>query len=145
MHRRPPDPARRADPSRAGACGARVMAQLTDDCFAFSGPLLPVDEVERIIRERVTPVAEIETIPLHAASGRVIAGDVGALIDRPPSDNPAGDGYAGRPADPAANAEPRLAVVERVPAGRAAARALAPGAAVRIFPGAPMPVGADTV
>ena len=29
------------------------MAQLTDDCFAFSGPLLPVDEVERIIRERV--------------------------------------------------------------------------------------------
>ena len=49
------------------------MAQLTDDCFAFSGPLLPVDEVERIIRERVTPVAEIETVPLHAASGRVIA------------------------------------------------------------------------
>ena len=29
------------------------MAQLTDDCFAFSGPLLPVDEVERIIAERV--------------------------------------------------------------------------------------------
>ena len=37
------------------------MAQLTDDCFAFSGPLLPVEEVERIIRERVTPVAETET------------------------------------------------------------------------------------
>ena len=48
------------------------MAQLTDDCFAFSGPLLPVEEVERIIRERVTPVAEIETVALHAASGRVM-------------------------------------------------------------------------
>ena len=35
------------------------MAQLTDDCFAFSGPLLPIDEVERILRERVMPVPEI--------------------------------------------------------------------------------------
>ena len=40
------------------------MAQLTDDCFAFSGPLMPVAEVERIIAERVSPVAEIETVPL---------------------------------------------------------------------------------
>ena len=30
------------------------MAQLTDDCFAFSGPLLPVDELEKIIAERIT-------------------------------------------------------------------------------------------
>src|SRR5262249_30631911 len=96
MHRRPPDPARRADPSRAGACGARVMAQLTDDCFAFSGPLLPVEEVERIIRERVTPVAEIETVPLHAASGRVIAREVVAPLARPPFGNSAVDGYAVR-------------------------------------------------
>ena len=32
------------------------MAQLTDDCFAFSGPLLPVADMERLIAERVTPV-----------------------------------------------------------------------------------------
>src|SRR5262245_4392458 len=113
MHRRPPDPARRADPSRTGACGGRVMAQLTDDCFAFSGPLLPVDEVERIIRERVTPVAEVETVPLHAASGRVVARDVIAPIDLPPFDNSAVDGYAVRHADLDANAETRLDVVER--------------------------------
>src|SRR5258707_1191695 len=90
------------------------MAQLTDDCFAFSGPLLPVEEVERIIRERVTPVAEIETVPLHAASGRVIAREVVAPIDLPPFDNSAVDGYAVRHADLDANAETRLAVVERV-------------------------------
>ena len=42
------------------------MAQLTDDCFAFSGPLMPVAEVERIIAERVSPVAEIE---IRAARG----------------------------------------------------------------------------
>ena len=37
------------------------MAQLTDDCFAFGGPLLAIDDVERLINERVTPVAETET------------------------------------------------------------------------------------
>ena len=36
------------------------MAQLTDDCFAFSGPLLPVADMERLIAERVTPVTETE-------------------------------------------------------------------------------------
>ena len=125
--------------------GSRVMAQLTDDCFAFSGPLLPVDEVERIIRERVTPVAEIETVALNAARGRVLAGDVVAPIDLPPFDNSAVDGYAVRHADLDAKADTRLTVVERVTAGRAATQLLAAGAAVRIFTGAPMPAGADTV
>jgi molybdopterin molybdotransferase len=121
------------------------MAQLTDDCFAFSGPLLPVDEVERIIRQRVTPVAEAETVPLHAADGRVVARDVLAPIDLPPFDNSAVDGYAVRHADLHAKDETRLTVVERVTAGHAAAHALGSGAAVRIFTGAPMPAGADTV
>ena len=121
------------------------MAQLTDDCFAFSGPLLPVDEVERIIRQRVTPVAEVETVPLQAADGRVLAHDVLASMDLPPFDNSAVDGYAVRHADLHAKNETRLTVVERVTAGRAAVHALGPGAAVRIFTGAPMPAGADTV
>ena len=93
------------------------MAQLTDDCFAFSGPLLPVDEVERIIRERVTPVAETETVALSVASGRVLASDVVAPIDLPPFDNSAVDGYAVRHADLDAKAETRLPVVERITAG----------------------------
>jgi molybdopterin molybdotransferase len=121
------------------------MAQLTDDCFAFDGPLLPVDEAERIIRERVGPVSEIETVALNAAGGRVIAADVAAPIDLPPFDNSAVDGYAVRHADLDAIGETRLAVVERVMAGRAAVHELAAGAAVRIFTGAPMPSGADTV
>ena len=144
-HRRHPDPACRAARRHPGAYRARVMAQLTDDCFAFSGPLLPVEEVERIIRERVTPVAETETVALNAARGRVIARDIIAPIDLPPFDNSAVDGYAVRHADLDAEAETRLAVVERVTAGRAAAHALAARAAIRIFTGAPMPAGADTV
>ena len=47
------------------------MAQLTDDCFAFAGPLMPIAEMERLIATRVQPVAEVETVPLRAALGRV--------------------------------------------------------------------------
>jgi len=121
------------------------MAQLSDDCFAFSGPPLSVEEAERIIRARVAPVAEAETVPLQVAHGRVIARDVLAPIDLPPFDNSAVDGYAVRHADLDAKAETCLAVIERVTAGRVAARPLPAGAAVRIFTGAPMPAGADTV
>jgi molybdopterin molybdotransferase len=121
------------------------MAQLTDDCFAFSGPLLPVAEVERLIVERIAPVAEVETATLAAAGGRVVAHDVLAPIALPPFDNSAVDGYAVRHADLAAGGETRLAVVDRVTAGYAAVRPLAARAAARIFTGAPMPSGADTV
>ena len=61
---------------RGGAGAERLMAQLTDDCFAFGGPLLAIDDVERLIRERVTPVAETETAALKDARGRVLAADV---------------------------------------------------------------------
>ena len=47
------------------------MAQLSDDCFAFSGPLLPVEEMERLIQDRVRPVSGSETVGLRDASGRV--------------------------------------------------------------------------
>jgi molybdopterin molybdotransferase len=121
------------------------MAQLTDDCFAFSGPLLPIDEVERILTERVMPVAEIEMVPLGEAHGRVMARDVVAPISLPPFDNSAVDGYAVRAADLAREGETRLTIAGRVTAGRAAKESLAPGTAIRIFTGAPMPAGADTV
>jgi molybdopterin molybdotransferase len=121
------------------------MAQLTDDCFAFGGDLLPVDELERIIRERVTPVAETENVPLRQARGRVLAQDVVAPMSLPPFDNSAVDGFAVRHADLKRDEDTRLKVVERLTAGASPARALATGEAVRIFTGAPMPEGADTV
>jgi molybdopterin molybdotransferase len=68
------------------------MAQLTDDCFAFSGPLMPLEEMERLIAERITPVKETETVPLGAARGRVLAADLVAPVSLPPFDNSAVDG-----------------------------------------------------
>ena len=121
------------------------MAQLTDDCFAFAGPLLAVDDLERIIGERVQPVVEIETVALSEALGRVTARDIVAPIDLPPFDNSAVDGYAVRHADLAANAETQLRIAERLTAGHAAAQPLGRQEAIRIFTGAPMPREADTV
>jgi molybdopterin molybdotransferase len=121
------------------------MAQLTDDCFAFSGPLLPIADMERLIAERVTPVTETETVPLIAARGRVLAGDVSSPLDLPPFDNSAVDGYAVRHADLNDGAETRLAVTGRLTAGSASSRPVGAREAVRIFTGAPMPEGADTV
>ena len=43
------------------------MAQLSDDCFAFSGPLLRLDDMEELIGERVAPVAGSERVALSAA------------------------------------------------------------------------------
>ena len=121
------------------------MAQLTDDCFAFSGPLLPVIEMERMIAERVQPVTGTERVSLAAARGRVLAGNVIAPIDLPPFDNSAVDGYAVRHRDLASKDETRLVIGERLTAGHAAAKPIGAGEAVRIFTGAPMPDGADTV
>ena len=121
------------------------MAQLTDDCFAFSGPLLRLDDMERLIRERILPVAENEHVPLHGARGRVVAQDVKAPVDLPPFDNSAVDGYAVQHADLEADKETKLAVSGRLTAGARANLAIKPGTAIRIFTGAAMPKGADTV
>ena len=121
------------------------MAQLTDDCFAFSGPLLPLSEMERLIGERVAPVSETERVPLRGARGRVAAADVKAPLNLPPFDNSAVDGYAVRHADLSADGDSKLAIAGRLTAGARADIALKPGQAVRIFTGAAMPAGADTV
>jgi molybdopterin molybdotransferase len=121
------------------------MAQLSDDCFAFAGPLLPIEDMERLIAERVASVTEREPVPLRAALGRVLAEDVVAALDLPPFDNSAVDGFAVRSQDLDAQAETKLVIVDRVAAGHAPGRSLGAGEATRIFTGAPMPAGADTV
>ena len=121
------------------------MAQLTDDCFAFSGPLLPLDDMEKLIAERITPVAEIERVGLTQARLRVTAEDIFAPDNLPPFHNSAVDGYAVRHADLNATGDTVLPVSGRLQAGAKSAGAITPGTAVRIFTGAAMPQGADTV
>ena len=121
------------------------MAQLSDDCFAFGGPMMSVDDAVRLIAARVTKVADIETVALAAADGRVLAGDIAAPLALPPFTNSAVDGYAVASRDlPEADAR-AFPLSGRVQAGASAQTAMRPGEATRIFTGAPMPDGADTV
>ena len=94
------------------------MVQLSNDCFAFAGKLLPIEEVEGLLAARVTAVREVETAGLSGATGRVLAADLVAPVDLPPFDNSAVDGYAVRHADLNPHAETRLLVVDRVTAGQ---------------------------
>jgi molybdopterin molybdotransferase len=121
------------------------MAQLSDDCFAFNGPLLPVADAERLIADRVAPVSGRETVPLRQAAGRVLAADVVAPVNVPPFDNSAVDGYAVSGDELDDDNEKSFAIVDRIAAGYGTAHVLKAGEAIRIFTGAPMPAGADTV
>ena len=121
------------------------MAQLTDDCFAFAGPLMPLEDMDRLIAERIVPIADVESIALTEARRRVLAADVVAPVNLPPFDNSAVDGYAVRHADLDAAGETVLAVAGRITAGAQAGAGIRPMQAIRIFTGAPMPAGADTV
>jgi molybdopterin molybdotransferase len=121
------------------------MAQLSDDCFAFGGTLLGVDAALALIAERITAVVEAETVPLGAASGRILAQDLVADIDVPPHANSAVDGFALAHADLLPDRETVLPVGGRAAAGHPLGRPIVRGEAIRIFTGAPMPKGADTV
>ncbi|MBR0679358.1 molybdopterin molybdotransferase MoeA [Roseomonas eburnea] len=120
------------------------MAQLSDDCFAFGGALMSVEEAQALIAARIPePVGE-EEVPLTAARGRVLAHDLVAPMPLPPFANAAVDGWALRHEDLAPGAPTRLLETGRVAAGHAPARPAGAGEAVRVFTGAPMPAGTDT-
>ena len=105
---------------------AVVMAQLTDDCFAFSGPLLPIDDMERMIAERIVPLRGERKRCARAARGRVLA-----QMYRPASicrRSTIPRSMAMRCARRSRSAsETRLAVVDRIMAGTSASQPLRPG------------------
>ncbi|MGE5470449.1 MAG: gephyrin-like molybdotransferase Glp [Bacteroidota bacterium] len=89
------------------------------------------------------PVAEVRSLQLTAAAGRVLGGAQQSTVAVPPLDNSAMDGYALRVADITA-AGVCLPVSQRIPAGTVGTP-LQPGSVARIFTGAPVPPGADAV
>jgi molybdopterin molybdotransferase len=121
------------------------MAQLSDDCFAFGGPMMSVDDAVGLIAARVNAIADLESVALVDADGRVLARDVAAPLPLPPFTNSAVDGYAVRNADLPQGEERALPLDGRIAAGGAVQAPIKPGHTVRIFTGAPMPPGAETV
>lgn len=121
------------------------MAQLSNDCFAFGGQLMSAADALARLAERLTVVAEPEDVALKDACGRILAEDIVAQRSVPPHDNAAVDGYAVFYEDLKGDAETRLEVAGRAAAGHPLGSAARRGQAVRVFTGAPMPDGPDTV
>jgi molybdopterin molybdotransferase len=106
-------------------------------------PMLTAAQALEQLLVPAVPVSEVESVPMQAALGRVLAEDVVSLVDVPPLDNTSMDGYAIRLADLATHSGV-LRVGQRIPAGSMGTE-LQNGTAARIFTGAPIPQGADAV
>jgi molybdopterin molybdotransferase len=109
----------------------------------MSAGLLSVDDALARVLQAADPVVDAEKVPVAEAAGRTLAEDVAAKRTQPPFAASAMDGYALRAADVAPGRP--LAVIGTAAAGHAFTGAVGPGQAVRIFTGAPVPAGADTV
>jgi molybdopterin molybdotransferase len=105
--------------------------------------MLSVTEAIATLVQAADRLVGVEAIALIEGLGRTLAADVVATIDVPPADNSAMDGYALRHADWTDESR-ALPLSQRIAAGSAPAP-LAPGTAARIFTGAEIPAGADTV
>ena len=108
-------------------------------------PMLTLDEALARLLEAVVPIPASghETLSTFDALGRVLQQDVRSALDVPPADNTSMDGYAVRVADVTAVGT-LLQISQRVPAGTVG-QPLKPGTAARIFTGAQVPAGADSV
>ncbi|MDB5525241.1 MAG: Molybdenum cofactor synthesis domain protein [Rhizobium sp.] len=106
--------------------------------------LLPVEEAVRRLLDNTAPIIAIESVPLISADRRVLAKPVAARLTQPPFDASAMDGYALKSED-VASLGSRLKVIGQSAAGHGFAGAVQSGETVRIFTGAPVPAGADTV
>jgi len=108
----------------------------------MSDAMLSVDAARARLLAGARVPSATETVPADLALGRVLAAPLVSAVAVPPLDNSAMDGYALRLTD--ASEGRWLAVTQRIPAGQIG-QPLEPGAAARIFTGAPIPAGADTV
>jgi molybdopterin molybdotransferase len=102
--------------------------------------LLSMEEAQHLVLARVERLP-LETVSIDEAAGRVLAEPAKAVVDLPPFDSSAMDGFALRSADTPG----RLPVSVRVAAGSPAPRGLQPGEAMGIATGGVVPDGADAV
>jgi len=106
--------------------------------------LIPVADARSRLLSSARPIDDIVDVPLGEADGRVLAADLAARLTQPPFDASAMDGYAVR-AEDASAVGTELSVIGTASAGHAFEGVVGPGETVRIFTGAPLPQGADSV
>ncbi|WP_085314897.1 molybdopterin molybdotransferase MoeA [Derxia lacustris] len=126
----------------------KTLEQITSCLNGYDPEALDADLARAAILDFVRPVDAVETVPLRAALGRILAADVTSPIDVPGHDNSAMDGYAfagSALAARAADAPLQLLLGATLHAGDAPAALPAPDRCLRIMTGAVMPAGCDTV
>jgi molybdopterin molybdotransferase len=106
---------------------------------------MPVEKARAFIWQTLTPCCGEEVVPLKNAVGRTLSRDVVSPLNVPGHDNSAMDGYAFRFADVVANGETRLTRIGESFAGHPFDGTVGKGQCVRIFTGAVIPDGCDTV
>ncbi len=125
-----------------------MTSGLIDDCFRQDprdGARLAHHRVLEQLRARVHPIVGVDSVAIDNAAGHVAAGAVAAQRAVPGHTNAAVDGFAFAHAGLDLDGATALNVVGRAAAGHPFAAAVAPGQAVRIFTGAMVPAGCDTV
>jgi molybdopterin molybdotransferase len=122
-----------------------MTGTLLDDCFLHDRDRLRHDEALAILKSRLTPIAGVEEVALAAAGGRILAEAVAAAVPVPAHTNAAVDGYAFAAAGYDRAAGATFSIVGRAAAGHPLTSAVPPASAARIFTGAVMPDGTDTV
>jgi molybdopterin molybdotransferase len=121
-----------------------MVRKLLDDCFLHDKDRLKHGEVLAILRERLVAVTASEVVPVSTATGRFVAIDYNAEHNVPSADNAAVDGYAFDFQSYLDNGG-ALRISHRITAGHPAAVPVAQGEAARIFTGALMPAGTNSV
>ena len=129
----------------AGREPSRTIAQAVSCLDGYDPEALPVGKAREAIRACLTPIAEVETVLIRQALGRVLAQAVVPGIDVPGHDNSAMDGWAVRSADLSFSQDVSLKEIGSAFAGKVFKGRIQPGECVRVMTGAVMPQGADTV
>lgn len=118
--------------------------KLIDDCFVHDKDRIRHDDAIALLRARLAPVVSHENIALKDALGRYTATEITAPRNVPATDNAAVDGFAFYQPDGAENGGD-FNIISRIAAGDMPSMAITAGNAARIFTGAPMPKGANSV
>jgi len=121
------------------------MTQLSNDCFKYSKKRISLEKAVSILEKRIKCIKKTQKIKLDQSLGRILSKDIISKLNVPPFDNTAVDGYAFKYSDLNKNKETKLKLSGRIAAGQNFNKKIKKGEVARIFTGAKVPEGTNTV
>jgi len=121
------------------------MTQLSNDCFKHSKKKISLEKAVSILEKRIKCIKKTQKIKLDQALGRILSKDIVSKLNVPPFNNTAVDGYAFKYSHLNKKKETALKLAGRITAGQNFNKKIKTGEIARIFTGAKVPEGADTV